>query len=138
MNVPPLRCLLAVTAALCTSLAYAAPVDPVDTMAKLSLDWVKTRSEAERAETAWASQHELLDSTVRALEERARELESKRDLLKAQTAKERGELDNLEVENQRLAGQFSRLETHLKSVDERLSKLRPQLPPKLADRKSVV
>lgn len=127
--------LLPAAICLCGSFAYGAPADPagsVDTMAKLSLDWVKIRSETARAETDWANQHELLDSTVKALEERARELETKRDLLKAKTAKDRGELDNLEVENQRLTEQFSRLETHLKSADERLVKLRTQLPPKLS------
>jgi hypothetical protein len=127
-----LRCLLPAAFCICGSFACGAPADPVDTMAKLSLDWVKTRSEAARAETEWASQHELLDSTVKALEERARELETKRDLLKAKTAKDRGDLDNLEVENQRLTDQFGRLETRLKSVDERLGKLRLQLPPKLS------
>jgi hypothetical protein len=106
--------------------------DPVDTLAKLSLDWVKTRSEAVRAENDWASQRELLDSTVKALEERARELEARRDLLKAKTAKDRGELDSLEIENQRLAEQFKALESRLKSIDERLAKLAPQLPPKLS------
>lgn len=93
---------------------------------------MKTRSEAARAETAWASQRELLASTVNALEERARELETKRDLLKEKTAKDRGELDHLEIENQRLDDQFSRLETSLKSIDERLAKLRPRLPPRLS------
>lgn len=127
-----LKCLLAVAACGCGSISQAATADPVDTMAKLSLDWVKTRSEAERAETVWASQHELLDSTVKALEGRARELEMKRDLLKAKTAKDRTDLENLEVENQRLADQFSRLEAHLKSIDERLVKLRPKLPPRLS------
>lgn len=126
------QCLVLVAFCLGGSFACGAPADPVDTLAKLSLDWVKTRAEAVRAESAWASQHELLDSTVKALEERARELETKRDLLKAKTAKDRGDLANLEIENQRLADQFSRLETCLKSIDDRLVKLRPQLPPKLS------
>lgn len=118
---------------LCGSLAHGAPTDPVDTLAKLSLDWVKLRSEATRAETAWVSQRELLDSTVNALEARARELESKRDLLKTKTAKDRRDLDNLEVENQRLTDQFGRLEKDLKAIGERLVKLRPQLPARLSE-----
>jgi hypothetical protein len=124
--------IFAAAAGLGATVATAAPPDPTDTLAKLSLEWVKSRAEAVRAETEWGSQRELLDSTVKALEERARELEAHRDLLKARTAKDRGDLDHLDVENQQLAGQFSRFEVQLKSVDERLVKLRPQLPPKLS------
>jgi hypothetical protein len=122
----------ALVAGLSASFAFAEGADPSDTLAKLSVEWVKTRAEAVRAETEWNSQRELLDSTAKALAERARELEEARDLLKARTAKERGDLDRLEVENQQLAAQFSRLEVQLKSFDERLAKLRPLLPPKLA------
>jgi len=123
---------LIAAAALCVSLVRGASTDPVDALATLSLDWARTRSEAVRAEATWASQRELLDSTINALEERARELESKRDLLKAKTAKDSGELDNLEIENQRLDAQFGRLEKALKAIDERFLKLRPQLPPRLS------
>ncbi|HEY8993521.1 MAG TPA: DUF3450 family protein [Lacunisphaera sp.] len=132
MSAPAIRSFLPVIAALCVSLAHGAPTDSVDALATVSLDWAKTRSETVRAETAWASQRELLDSTVNALEERARELESKRDLLKAKTAKDSGELENLEIENQRLHEQFGRLENALKAIDERFVKLRPQLPPRLS------
>jgi hypothetical protein len=114
------------------ALRSGAQTDPVDTLAKLSLEWVKTRAEAVRAENDWANQRELLDATVKALEERARELEAKRDLLKAKTSKDRSDLDNLEIENQRLADQFKGMETRLKAIDERLVRLVPQLPPKLS------
>jgi len=132
MKNPVRHGLLVAAAFFCGPFAPGAPADPVDTLAKLSLDWVKTRSEAVRAETAWSAQHDLLDSTAKALEERARELETKRDLLKVKTAKERDDLNGLEIENQRLADGVGRLEAHLKSIDERLAKLRPQLPPKLS------
>ena len=69
---------------------------------------------------------------MKALESRAGELEAKRDLVKARTAKERGDLDDIEVQNQRLADQLGRMEAHLKATDERLASLRPQLPPKLS------
>jgi hypothetical protein len=38
----------------------------------------------------------------------------------------------MDIQNQRLADQLSRLETHLKTTDERLASLRTQLPPKLS------
>lgn len=132
MNVPNLPRLLAATAMWCASVVHGAPADPVDTLARLSLEWVKTRAETARIETDWASQHERLNSTVKAFEEQARELEAKRDLLKSKTAKDRSELEQQEVENQRLAAQLKGLERHLKSLGEQLAKLRPRLPPRLS------
>jgi hypothetical protein len=127
-----IQSLLLAAVCLSRSFTHAASPEPVDTLAKLSLEWVRTRAEAVRAETEWAGQRDLLDSTVKALEERAKELESKRDLAKAKTANERGELGNMEIENQRLTNQFSQLEASLKSFDEQIAKLRPQFPPKLS------
>ena len=114
------------------STLFGASPDPVDTLAKLSLEWVNTRAETVRAEADWNGQRELLLSTVKAFEERAHELEVKRDLLKSKTAADREELQNLEIENQRLAEQFKKLETNLKSFDDRLAQLRGQLPPRLS------
>jgi len=114
------------------SILLGASTDPVDTLAKLSLEWVNTRAETVRAEAEWNGQRELLLSTVKAFEERAHELEVKRDLLKSKTAADREELQNLEIENQRLSEQFKKLETNLKSIDDRLAQLRGQLPPRLS------
>ncbi len=131
MNLRSLRRSLPVAILGCGAVVCAA-TDPIDTLAQLSLAWTKTRAESVRIETEWAAQHELLESTVRALEERARTLEAQRDLAKAKTASDRTELEELEIRNQRLADQFTRLEAYLKSIDERLVRLRPQLPPKLS------
>jgi len=114
------------------SALFGASPAPVDTLAKLSLEWVNTRAETVRAEADWNGQRELLLSTVKAFEERAHELEVKRDLLKSKTAADREELQDLEIENQRLAEQFKKLETKLKSFDDRLAQLRGQLPPRLS------
>lgn len=132
MNTLVFRRGLTAAAALCASLAHGASTDAVDALGKLSLEWVKTRAETARVETDWASQRDRLNSTVKAFEEQARELEAKRDLLKAKTAKERGELEEQEIENQRLAEQLKGLERHLLSVGDRLVKLRPSLPPRLS------
>lgn len=132
MNAPALPSLLAVTAVLCASVVRAAPPDPVDTLATLSLEWVKARAETAWIESDWASQRERLNSTVRAFEEQARELEARRDLLKSKTAKDRSELEEQEIENQRLAGQLKGLEGRLKSLGEQIAKLRPRLPPRLS------
>lgn len=132
MRVLSPRCFPAIATVLCASAAYGASSDPVDTLAKLSLEWVKIRAETARIETDWTTQRELLNSTVKAFEERARELEAKRDLLKAKTAKDRGELEEQEIENRRMSADLKKLESHLGALSGRLATLRPRLPPRLS------
>lgn len=93
---------------------------------------MKIRAETSRAETEWSNQRELLNSTVKAYEDRARELEIKRDLLKAKTAKERGDLDQQEIENRRLSDQLEKLGATITPRSEQLAKLRRRLPPRLS------
>lgn len=128
----PFRYLTGVAILFSSCVAYGATADPIDTLAKLSADWVKLRAETARIETDWANQRELLNSTVKAFEERARDLEAKLALLKSKTAKDRGDLEEQEIENRRLAGQLQKLESHLNSFSEQLAKLRRRLPPKLS------
>jgi hypothetical protein len=126
------RAVVAAAAVLYAGVAGGAPSNPVDTLAKLSLEWVTIRAETARIETEWASQRELLSSTVTVFEDRARDAEAQRDLLKARTAKDRADLEAQEIENRRLAGELGALENHLVEVRERLTVLRPRLPPKLS------
>ncbi len=124
--------LLLLIACLSGSWAQGASTEPVDDLAKLSLDWVRIRAETVRAEQDWAGQRELLGSTVKAVEERAREMEAQRDLLQAKTATEQNELNSLEIENQRMAGHLDQLVARMTSVHEQIAHLRPRLPPKLS------
>jgi hypothetical protein len=130
MKVPGLACWLVIAAALVG--AYSRAADADSTLAQSTLEWVKLRAETSRVETDWANQRELLKSTVKAFEERANEFEAKRDLLKAKTAKERGEMEELELDNRRLGEQLRSLESHLHSVGDRLVAMRRRLPPKLS------
>ncbi len=132
MNVFSPQRLLAVAIALCAFVAHATPADPVDTLAKLSLEGGKIRAETARLETDWANQRELLNSTVKAFEERAHELAAKRDLLKAKTAKDRSELEEQEVENRRMAVDLKKLEDQLRTLSDRLATLRRRFPPRLS------
>lgn len=132
MNVPCPRIFFGLAVFWCATVVHGASADPVDALAKLSLEWVKTRAETSRIETNWTNQRELLNSTVKAFEERARELEAKRDLLKSKTAKDRGDLAEQEIENRRLSDQLKQLDAHLLSLSERLAKLRGRLPPRLS------
>ncbi len=106
--------------------------DPIEAVGKTAGEWVKTRAETVRLQAEWASQRELLESTVHAVEERAGNLEVRRDELKARTAQEREELDAMEGKNRAMATGFQATEARLRSLDEKLLHLRPSLPPRLS------
>ena len=106
--------------------------DPIEAMGKNAGEWVKTRAETVRLQDEWSAQRGLLESTVHAVEERANSLEVRRDELKARTAQEREELATQEAKNQAMATGFQATEARLKSLDEKLLRLRPALPPRLA------
>ena len=82
-------------------------------MEKAATEWVKTRAETARLQSDWTAQQELLESTVRALTERAQALEEKRDSLKAKTAKDRDEIETARSKNQTTATGLQAVETHL-------------------------
>ena len=106
--------------------------DPIETVGKAAGEWVKARAETVRLQTEWAAQRELLESTVHAVAERADNLEARRDELKARTAHEREELDAMEARNRAMATGFQATEARLKSLDDKLLRLRPALPPRLS------
>lgn len=106
--------------------------DPVAAVGKNAGEWLKARAETVRLQTEWATQRELLESTVHAVEERAANVEARRDELKARTASEREELDTMAARNQATAAAFQATETQLKGVVEKLLRLRATLPPRLA------
>lgn len=106
--------------------------DPVEAVGKAAGEWVKARAETVRLQAEWAAQRELLESTVHAVEERAGNLEARRDELKARTAHEREDLDARDARNRAMATGFQATEARLKSLDEKLLRLRPSLPPRLS------
>ena len=116
---------------LCSGLQGAA-TDPIETIGKAAADWVRTRTETVRLESDWTSQRPILESTVSALEQRARELEDKREGLKAKTARDRDELESIETKNQATADTLKTMETRLNEMRDRLIELRPTLPPRLS------
>ena len=110
----------------------AAP-DPVDTLQKASAEWVKTRTETVRLASEWSAQRELMESTVSALNQRAKNAEEKRDNLKAKTANDREELATIEAKNQISGEGLEKAEAHLKEMKDKLIRLRPSLPPRLSE-----
>lgn len=113
-------------------LALAAEPDPVEAVGKAAGEWVKTRAETVRLQSDWSSQRELLEATVRAVQERANNLETKRDDLKARTAQEQDELQKMEAKNQAMSAALQGAGDRLKTLDGKLVHLRPSLPPRLS------
>jgi hypothetical protein len=106
--------------------------ESLDGVEKVATEWVKTRAETVRLETEWTSQRELLASTVAALEAHARQVEEKRDNLKAKTATDRGEIEEAQARNQASADALKAMDVRLRDLDARLDRLRPALPPRLS------
>ena len=106
--------------------------DSIESVEKAATEWVKVRAETTRIQSDWASQQELLGSTVKALVERAQSLEAKRDSLRAKTAKDREEIEVARNRNQATAAEIQLAETHVTDLRERLIRLRPSLPPRLS------
>ena len=69
---------------------------------------------------------------VKAFEDRAQAFEDKRDSVKAKTAKDREEIDQMRAANQECSQQLKMIEAHMVTLVEKVSKLRPQLPPRLS------
>jgi Skp family chaperone for outer membrane proteins len=114
------------------SAAVATAADPLETVGRVAGEVTRTRAETVRLQTEWASQRQLMEAMVHALEERATSIESKRDNLKERTAQEREELAALETKNQSTAGDLQQAEARLKLFDEKLLRLRQALPPRLS------
>ncbi len=104
----------------------------LDTVQKAAGDWVKMRAETVRLETDWSLQRELLETTIHALEQRAQRAEEKRDLLKAQTARDREEIGSVEARNQASTDGLQKAEAGLEGIQEQIRHLRPALPPRLS------
>ena len=74
--------------------------DPLEDADKSAGEFVKLQIEDARLATEWRSQRELLESLVRALQQRAAALEEKRDLTKAKTASDSEALDAMRAKIQ--------------------------------------
>jgi len=109
-----------------------AAADPAEQVGKAAGDWLKARSETVRLQSDWAAQRQLLESTVKALEERAGSMEDKRDHLLAKTAGVQAELTAVGAKNRATGTGLESTEAKLKLLTEQLQKLRPALPPRLS------
>lgn len=107
--------------------------DPIEKVGKTASEWVKTRAETVRIETDWARNRGLLTGTIGGLKERADRLQEQRDQLLAGTAEQRAEQADLAARLTQARDNLKATEAGLQSLTERVLRLRPQLPPRLAD-----
>jgi hypothetical protein len=127
------RCIRWSCFALCLlPVAAGAAADPAAQVGQAAGEWLKTRAETVRLQGEWASQRQLLESTVKALEERAGTMEDKRDNLLAKTASIQTELATVGAKNRATTTGLESTEARLKHLTEQLQKLRPSLPPRLS------
>ena len=133
MNIPLLHLGRILPPLLLLPAAFSAEMDTIRAVEKSASEWVKTRAETVRLETDWASDQVLLKTMITALTERAQLLEERRDELKARTADERAELEELARKRTVALDELKRVEERLKTLSAQLIQLRPVLPPRLAD-----
>jgi hypothetical protein len=106
--------------------------DPIQEVGKITAEWVRTRAETNRLETGWVQEKALLASTLNGLKERADRLQDKRDHLLATTASERTEMAALTAKLTDAKDALKQTESRLLVLSDKILKLRPQLPPRLA------
>ena len=107
--------------------------DPLAPGEKAASDWIKTRLETARVESAWVSEKPLLESTINGLNERAQALEEKSELLRATTAKDREEFDTLQAKNKAAGDDLHAADGRIQALSAKLVEMRPWLPPRLSE-----
>jgi Protein of unknown function (DUF3450) len=120
----------ALLALMAPSVCAADPLKDADDSAGL---YIRLQVEEARLNTEWGQQRGLLESLVRADEERAASLEASRDAINAKTAGSREELDGLRVKMQAASDDSKVLEARLNALCAKLLALRPSLPPRLSE-----
>ena len=104
----------------------------IESVEKAATEWARIRSETVRLENDWQWQRQLLMSTNTALQDRVRQLQVRRDELKAKTTGDRTDLQELATKNKAADDAIASANAHLKTVAEKLIQLRATLPPRLS------
>jgi hypothetical protein len=112
---------------------HGATGDALEALQNTVGDWAKTRAETVRLETEWAEQRDLLRATASAMAERQRTLEQELELRKARSGVDIRETESLAARNKAATVAVAAMETELRGVAEKLTALRPSLPPRLSE-----
>jgi hypothetical protein len=115
------------------AVAPARAADPIKEVGQTASEWVKTRAETVRIENAWTQNRALLLSTIAGLKERADRLQDKRDHLLSTTTEERAEQAALATKLADSQENLRLTEARLLALTDKVLRLRPQLPPRLAE-----
>lgn len=129
----PVWCFLPATLLLAAAFGAEPAADPLAPGEKAASDWIKTRLETSRIESAWVSEKPLLESTINGLKERAQSLEEKSDLLKASTAKDREEFGTLQGKTKAAGDDLHAADARVQALAAKLVEMRPSLPPRLSE-----
>jgi len=106
--------------------------NPTDDVQKTVAEWAKVRAETTRLDSDWVWQQALMQSTLEALQGRARQFEAKRAELEARTAEERRETAELTARQQTMKEAEAEAARHLRQLSDRLTQMRAWLPPRLS------
>lgn len=128
-----LLALAALGLALFSPLTGAEPPAPgVASVQKAVSDWARIREETVRLESTWETERQLLESTLKTMQERATVLANEKKTLEAKTAGDRDALAKLASENSAAQAAIDATAARLKTVSQQLIELRPSLPPRLS------
>lgn len=105
---------------------------PVDALREVATEWAKVRSEGVRIQSNWEWERTLLNSTLTALQDRARTLEDQRTALEAKTSGDRDTITKLTARNATADAALAAANDRLKQAAAELVRLRPWLPPRLS------
>ena len=125
--------ILGLLSIVCPAAITARAADPIREVGQTATEWVKTRAETVRIETAWTQERVLLASTINGLKERAINLEDKRDHVLSTTAEGRAEQATLAAKLAASQEDLRLTETRLLALTDKVLRLRSQLPPRLSD-----
>ena len=104
----------------------------VDTQEETVVKWTQLRVEAARLESEWQWQRPVLSATQEALQQKVRELEAERDLLRSTSELTAADLQHREAENAGRRAALVALESDFVALSERMRQLHARLPPRLA------
>jgi Protein of unknown function (DUF3450) len=111
----------------------ARAAESIESVEKTAGEWARIRVESVRLETDWKARREMLESSLVALKERVRFLESRRDALVTKTAGDRQTLTELKEANTAAAKTMGEITARLDQLSASLIQLRLSLPPRLAE-----
>ena len=112
--------------------ADGAGAEAFEAVQKTAIEWTRLRTESIRLQSEWARERALLESTATALQEHIATLTQRREVLDAETAVVRAEIEALRTRHAALVQSVGAMEARVAALVAGLEQLRPSLPPRLS------